>query len=96
MAKKLEGIQCRFLFDTSEEKGRYYLVRWEDIEKPLPLDGLRLRSLVEMNVALQSKWLWKFMINDDMLWKRIVVAKFGVDERGWFTRDTSRPHGKGL
>lgn len=35
------------------------------------------------------------MKKKDMLWRRVIVAKFNIDERRWFTRGPSRPHGKG-
>jgi hypothetical protein len=48
------------------------------------------------NKALLGKWLRRF-VNDRESWWRIVMdAKFGSEWGGWFSIDTSRPHGVGL
>lgn len=33
--KKLETIQCRFLWDDEENNRKYHLVKWEEIKKPV-------------------------------------------------------------
>lgn len=42
MAKKLEGIQGKYLWGYSKEKRRSHLVALEEIKKPLSLSGLGL------------------------------------------------------
>jgi len=31
--------------------------------------GLGIRPLREMNDALKTKWIWRFAIEEDMLWR---------------------------
>jgi hypothetical protein len=31
-----------------------------------------------MNLSLLSKWRWKLLMGGDEVWKRVVVAKYGV------------------
>lgn len=50
---------------------------------------------MEVSEALKDKWLWGFL-KKGVLWRKVMVAKFGIDERGWFTRVGLRPHGKGV
>lgn len=52
-AKKLETIQCKFLWGDDEENRKFHLVKWEEIKKPLKYGGLGTRSIVNLNVALQ-------------------------------------------
>lgn len=54
VAKWLETIQFRFFWGNWEESRRFHLVVWEETKKPFPQGGLRLRSLVEMNITLQG------------------------------------------
>lgn len=78
ITKKTESIQCRLLWGDMEERRMYQLVSWNEIKKPMSLEGLRLRSFVQMNKALQGKWLWKFMKENDFLWWRVIEAIFGT------------------
>lgn len=57
------------------------MARYE-IKKLLHLDGLRLRSFVDMSKTLQGKWIWRFMIENCTLWRRVIKAKFGIADRG--------------
>lgn len=36
------------------------------------------------------------MNENDSFWWKVIKAKLGTKERGWFTRLMSRPHGNGL
>lgn len=96
VAKKLEPIQCRFLWDEVEDKRKYHLVAWKELKKLIPIGGLGIQSSVEMDVALQVKWLWRFMNEEGALWRRIIVAKFGVEGNGWFACTALQSHGKTL
>lgn len=89
-------IQCRFLWGDVDGRRKFHLVVWKELKKPIALDGLGIRLLVEMNEALQGKWLWSFMIEEDVLWRKIIAAKFGVEENGWFTCAALQSHGKSL
>lgn len=65
-------------------------------QKPLTLGGLGIRSMIEMNEALQGKWPCRFRLEQNSLWRRMVALKYGMDENEWFTRMNSRPHRRGL
>ena len=45
--------------------------------------GLGLGKLESKNWALLAKWWWRSMEERDALWRRVTVAKYGVDEWGW-------------
>jgi len=38
-----------------------------------------------MNEALKIKWLWRFAKEEDALWRKVVVAKYGVVNLGWWS-----------
>ena len=43
-------------------------------------DGsLGIRKLTTFNKALLGKWLWRFGIEKNKLWRRVVALKFGED-----------------
>lgn len=58
-------------------------VSWKSICRPVEHGGLGIYSIPETNRALLSKWLWKFGLEDQALWRRVVAAKYGVGRNGW-------------
>uniref|UniRef100_A0A2N9F4W2 Reverse transcriptase domain-containing protein n=1 Tax=Fagus sylvatica TaxID=28930 RepID=A0A2N9F4W2_FAGSY len=59
---------------------------------PIP-GGLGIRPLHLFNQALLSKWLWRFGREDTCLWKRVLVAKYGLEGGGWITNHSYASHG---
>ena len=46
---------------------------------PIAKGGLGIRKLTTFNKALLGKWLWRFGIEENRLWRRVVALKFGED-----------------
>ncbi|RVW95180.1 LINE-1 retrotransposable element ORF2 protein [Vitis vinifera] len=66
----------------SEEK-KAHLIKWEAICEDKSKGGLGLRKLVLLNKALLGKWVWRFAIDRDVLWKQVIIAKYGQEGHGW-------------
>ncbi|RVW92361.1 LINE-1 retrotransposable element ORF2 protein [Vitis vinifera] len=58
--------------------------------------GLGVRNLALMNKALLGKWNWRFATEREVLWKKVISHKYGVEEGGWCTRAERGRHGVGL
>jgi len=56
---------------------------------------LGIRPFRIMNEELKTKWVWRFAIEDDALWKKVIVSKYGVDRFGWWSKRSSFVHGVG-
>ncbi|RVW80668.1 Transposon TX1 uncharacterized 149 kDa protein [Vitis vinifera] len=54
------------------------------------------KNLALMNKALLGKWNWRFAIEREVLWKKVISHKYGVEEGGWCTRAERGRHGVGL
>ena len=65
-----------------EEKRKIHLVRWAVICKDKRHEGLSLRHLKVFNHALLGKWLWRFPLERESFWRKVIVAKFG-EEKGF-------------
>jgi hypothetical protein len=63
---------------------------------PKAKGGLGVRSLGLFNKALLGKWLWRFGLEENNLWRQVLVAKFGVELGGWRTNPIRGAHGCGL
>jgi len=48
-----------------------------------------------MNEALKSKWLWRFAKDEDVLWRKVIALKYGVDNSGWWSKKSPNAHGVG-
>ena len=60
------------------------------------MGGLGVRNMVPFNHALLGKWLWRFRVEDNNLWRRVLAAKFGVEPGGWQSKNVRGSHGCGL
>ncbi|PKI50016.1 hypothetical protein CRG98_029603 [Punica granatum] len=82
---RTEKIQRDFLWDSDENRSSFHLVSWSDICQPLSSGVLGSRSLVNFNIALLGKWLWRFANERSSLWRRVISSKFGISEGNWHT-----------
>lgn len=51
--------------------------------------GLGIGNLRFKNEALLAKWLWRFSLEPNALWRRIIMSKYGSDPFDWVS--TSGP-----
>ena len=54
-----------------------------------------MRPLCQMNDALKIKRIWRFAKEEDALRRKVVVAKYGVDNLGWWSKKSCNAHGVG-
>ena len=95
---RLERIQRQFLWGGG----------WSDLEKKIPLvswatvcsdkskGGIGLKSFSKLNMALLSKWSWRFANDRNALWRKTICCKFGESIGGWHTRDLRGGYGTSL
>ena len=58
--------------------------------------GLGVRKVEVINRALLGKWMWRFEGKETHLWRRVIVAKYGLDWGGWISKKTKGTHGCSL
>ena len=59
------------------------------------IEGLGVRGLTNLNMALLSNWSWRFANERDSLWRSVIGIMFG-EEEGGCTRVSKGPYGTGL
>ncbi|KAK9988965.1 hypothetical protein SO802_029204 [Lithocarpus litseifolius] len=92
VTNKIEKLQRDFLWGGS----KFHLVGWDKVCTPIANGGLGIRKLTTFNKALLGKWLWRFGMEEDRLWRRVVVSKYGEDWGGWTSKLGRGTHGCGL
>lgn len=75
VANKIEKLQRDFLWVDSKT----HLLGWDKVCMPIANGGLGIRKLTTFNKALLGKWLWRFGIKENRLWRRVVALKFGEE-----------------
>ena len=81
--RKLESIQASFLWGDTDLKRKVHLVNWGCVTLKKEQGGVGIRRLREMNVSLLLKWWWKFGVERNSLWKRIICSKSQDSMEGW-------------
>ena len=96
MCTRLEKIQRDFLWDSGALEKKLHLVNWSSVSANMRQGGLGIRNLVVLNKALLGKWNWRFAVKRHSLWKQVIIDKFGVEERGWCSREARGAYGVGV
>lgn len=52
-------------------------VRWEDLCKPEAKGGVGVKNFSIFNKALLGKWIWRFLTEQNSLWRRVIKSRFG-------------------
>ena len=82
-----------FRSGDSVEKKKIHWVRWDGLSLPKSLGDLGCKRLKAMNEALLGKWLWRFGVERDHLWRMVIAEKYGEEEGGWISKDPQCPFG---
>ena len=89
-------IQRNFLWSGIGEKQKIPLVKWSKICTPYNQGGLAVKNLRLFNEALLGKWLWRFGVEREALWRQVIVGKYGSLIGGWSSNSVQGTHGVGL
>ncbi|RVW44185.1 Transposon TX1 uncharacterized 149 kDa protein [Vitis vinifera] len=96
VARRLEKLQRDFLWGGGSMERKAHLVNWERVCMGKEKGGLGLRKLIPLNKALLGKWVWRFANAKEEMWKRVLVAKYGQEEFGWWTKKANGVFGVGV
>ena len=96
MCCRLEKLQRDFLWGRGSLENKLHLVSWRKVCKPRVEGGPDIQNLSILNKALLGKWSWRFMSEGEPLWKKVIIGKYGVEERGWCSLEARDSYGIGL
>ncbi len=96
VAQRIEKLKRNFLLGGMGDGVKYHLVRWDHVCSPIDCGGLGVKNLTLFNKALLGKWLWRFGVEKHHLWRRVIVAKYGMEWGGWRSKPCRGTHGCGL
>ncbi|KAE8720088.1 hypothetical protein F3Y22_tig00109919pilonHSYRG00044 [Hibiscus syriacus] len=77
---KIDQIRKNSLRDFSNGSRKIARVNWGVICKPKKFGGAGVLNLNVKNKALLAKWIWRFNSEQAVLWRKMIVAKYGESE----------------
>ncbi|KAJ9556789.1 hypothetical protein OSB04_011403 [Centaurea solstitialis] len=75
--KELEKKRRQFFWGSTNNHSKMAWVAWEVVLNSTENGGLGLGSLHSTNIALLTKWWWRFKNEKEALWRRVIVALYG-------------------
>ncbi|PWA75817.1 RNA-directed DNA polymerase, eukaryota, Nucleotide-binding alpha-beta plait domain protein [Artemisia annua] len=65
-----------------DEIGKIHWVAWDKVARSKALGGLGLNRLLDCNYSMMFKWIWRYKVEENVLWKRVIEA-LHVSNRRW-------------
>ena len=93
VAKRIESIQCDFLWGGMGEEFKHHLVNWSKVCSPIHEGGLGIQNLRLFNRALIGKWQWRFASELGAWWRKVIEAKYGSERGVALPRNCGLPWG---
>ena len=93
---RLEKIQRDFLWGDTTERRKIHLVNYLDICKDGKHGRFGIRRLEGPNQVLLNKWLWRFRLERESFWRKVILGKFGEVVGSWTTREVKDSYGISL
>ena len=92
VAKHMEKSHRDLLWNGIGGEPKIHLVKWAKVCKPLQVGGLGIRHLGSFNSALLGKWLWRYGMETNALYRRVIEAKYGNIWGDWCTKKVTSPY----
>lgn len=79
VAKQIRNLFRIFLWEGMGKENKFHLENWQRVCSPITLGGLGVQNL---NKPLLGKWLQRYHLEGDSLWREVVDCKYGSDWGG--------------
>ncbi|CAN1332114.1 Putative ribonuclease H protein At1g65750 [Linum perenne] len=83
VVERIERIQNRFLWAGSLEINKIHWIDWNTVKTGKARGGLGVHDLKTLNLALLSKWSWRYSVEKNAWWRELLVSKCGVGRSDW-------------
>lgn len=74
--KSLDSLARQFLWAGNLSSTKWSLIKWETVCSPKRFGGLGLRQSLLSGIALAAKLYWRWCVEQDRVWARILSHKY--------------------
>lgn len=78
----IDKIRRQFLWSGVDNPNRKSFISWSSVIIHKDFGGMGILDLEQMNIALLSKWVWRFFSEDDTIWKKLIMFKYSFPFKG--------------
>jgi hypothetical protein len=64
-------------------------VNWARICTPIKSGGLGVRNFIQFNQAFLGKWLWRYAMDREALWRLVIETKYDSILGGWCSKEVT-------
>ncbi|KAI9161242.1 hypothetical protein LWI28_015677 [Acer negundo] len=79
VAQEIERLQREFFWGDGVANRKIHSIDWTTICKSKSKGGLGIGRILDKNVGLLAKWVWRFGYKEHSLWKQVLCAKYRVN-----------------
>ncbi|KAJ0599393.1 putative RNA-directed DNA polymerase [Helianthus annuus] len=80
--RELERLRRDFLWGMTADQQKISWVAWESMILPKEKGGIGIGSLKDANIALLAKWWWRFKVDKNSIWRKVIWS-FHNNARSW-------------
>uniref|UniRef100_A0A803PW65 Uncharacterized protein n=1 Tax=Cannabis sativa TaxID=3483 RepID=A0A803PW65_CANSA len=84
--KAIEKMMRDFFWEGGDLAGGDHLVAWDEVCKPRSEGGLAIGRLELRNKGLLMKWLWRYPLEPNSLWHKVIKSRYGKADNFWDTK----------
>jgi len=88
--KMMIRIQREFHWGGVKGGRKVCWVQWRKVCQPKSKEGLGVRDVKLVNLSLLAKWKWRLLQEEQPLWKRVLVDKYGDHVSGLVPSEGAR------
>lgn len=81
--EKLDKLRRNFLWLGNKEGKGYHLVKQKTVQLNKETGDPGIWNLALQNKYLMMKWLWRFVDEEQALWKEVIQSKYGQISHWW-------------
>lgn len=92
--KEIKRIQRNFLWHRSATGKGICWVKWSKVCKSKVDGGISIKDVSAFNKALMSKRIWRFLKEDESIWKALMEHRYGNLKQWFWSNDLKNRRSK--